>query len=584
LSEGLASTSVAGNPREWLNPLEEQAHRARWRMEHSSDLSYAKYLELARKASTTKNGISGIKLHYYQLADLPRKVADIEGLAGLTPSRVMPRLFPNAKHVWLTRRDKVRQAISFLLAAGRDEWWSIEGLASKVPEDVGPDFDPNRIARTEEVLKANDATWQAYFDENNITPLVIQYEDLASNYVDTVRTVLRWLGIPNAEAIAVSPSRLRRQSNARNEEWVARYEEFRSQRHTHPSDGRALEAPAENPQAEIARRAFQRVPNQWKQWIGQEKLLDVEEGTIIDVLTSNGYSQASAMEAVENAKVDPYLAGGKRTQRHFQKSASMLNALGQVARLSSRAATIQRRSGVSRAEFRDDYYAANQPVILTGLMAGWRATAAWTPEYLKMAVGDLVVEVMGGRDADPKYERNGRRHRSKMRFADYIDLVYSGKVTNDYCLAPNNGFLQRPEAAPLLEDFIPFPEYLKPTSEGRQSYLWFGPAGTVTPLHYERSNVLMAQVAGRKKFRLIPSTQADFVYNREGVYSDVDCENPDASLYPKFRNATIIDVTVEPGEVLFVPVGWWHHVRALDVSMTISFTNFVFPNFFNWGQ
>ena len=94
----------------------------------------------------------------------------------------------------------------------------------------------------------------------------------------------------------------------------------------------------------------------------------------------------------------------------------------------------------------------------------------------------------------------------------------------------------------------------------------------------------MAQVAGRKKFRLIPSTQADFVYNREGVYSDVDCENPDASLYPKFRNATIIDVTVEPGEVLFVPVGWWHHVRALDVSMTISFTNFVFPNFFNWGQ
>jgi len=106
--------------------------------------------------------------------------------------------------------------------------------------------------------------------------------------------------------------------------------------------------------------------------------------------------------------------------------------------------------------------------------------------------------------------------------------------------------------------------------------------GTVTPLHHETSNILLAQVAGRKRYRLIPSSQWQYVYNSQGVFSEVDCENPDLNRYPKFRDANTIDIVVDPGEVLFMPVGWWHHVRALDVSMTVSFTNFVFPNHFKW--
>src|SRR5690242_6715310 len=66
LSEGLASTSLAGNPREWFNVIEERRYRAQWRMEHSTDLSFEQYLRLATEESTTRNGISGIKLHYYQ--------------------------------------------------------------------------------------------------------------------------------------------------------------------------------------------------------------------------------------------------------------------------------------------------------------------------------------------------------------------------------------------------------------------------------------------------------------------------------------------------------------------------------------
>jgi len=287
---------------------------------------------------------------------------------------------------------------------------------------------------------------------------------------------------------------------------------------------------------------------------------------------------------VEKASSDPYLLGAARTQKRLLKGAALLNTLGQLARLDSSIKTVDRRSNLSRGEFLDRYYAANRPVVLEGLMIGWRAMTAWTPDYLKRVAGDQTVEVMTGRDADTKYARSGPKHRTEMCFADYIDLVYSGKVTNDYDLVPNNEFFQRPEMQLLLEDFTAFPEYLSGAAAGRQSFLWFGPAGTITPLHHATSNILLAQVLGRKRYRLIPSSQCQYVYNTQGVFSDVDCENPDLNRYPKFRNASILDLVVGAGEVLFMPVGWWHHVRALDVSMTVSFTNFVFPNYFNWEQ
>src|ERR1700685_3701949 len=61
LSKGLAATGLAGNPREWFNHWEEQRHRARWRMDHATDLTLGAYIGIASAESTTSNGISGIK-------------------------------------------------------------------------------------------------------------------------------------------------------------------------------------------------------------------------------------------------------------------------------------------------------------------------------------------------------------------------------------------------------------------------------------------------------------------------------------------------------------------------------------------
>jgi LPS sulfotransferase NodH len=583
LSEGLASTSVAGNPREWFNILEEQQHRARWRIDNSADLNYEAYLGLARAASTTSNGISGIKLHYYQFVELPKKMEAIENRRGLTLDQLMARLFPKARYLWLTRRDKTRQAISYLLASGTGDWWTIEGASPDRHEDKTGDalFDPHAIARTEALLMENDAKWQSYFQNNGIVPFVIHYEDLVSDYSGTIVSILTWLRVPNADAVVVPPPRLKRQSDGRNDEWLTRYMEFKSDC-GHLAQGSRLD-PTTNPLVAPEHKAFDAIPDAWKQWVAHSKLLQTNDDGIIEVLTNNGYSRALALAEIKKAADDPYLLGAVRIHQRVRKAESLLSMQGELLRLTSQPKIIERRQHLSRDEFRDQYYAANRPVIMRQLMTDWRAMTMWTPDYLKSVAGDPTVEVMTGRDADPKYEFNGRTHRTEMRFADYIDIVYSGKVSNDYYMVANNQFFQRTETQLLLQDITAFPEYLNPATTSCQCFLWFGPAGTVTPLHHDTSNILLAQVIGRKRYRLIPPSQWQYVYNSSGVFSDVDCEQPELDRYPKFSRATVTDVIVEPGEVLFMPVGWWHQIRALDVSITVSFTNFVFPNHFAWG-
>jgi LPS sulfotransferase NodH len=580
LSEGLASTSLAGNPREWFNVQQEQQSRAQWRIDNQTDLTFAGYLGVARRESMTANGISGVKLHYYQFADLPQRMQALPGSRGMSAAELMTAMFPGAKYIWLTRRDKVRQAISLYLASHTNEWWSIDGhthrQASGSTTDI--DFDPTAIAAFESLLEENDRNWQAFFDSNHITPLLIEYESFACDYAVTIRKALESLGIAGSEHVTLAPPRLRRQSTARSEEWVARYTAVKGEQS-------ALSTSA----AELAASALFKppmpltvVPDLWKQWVAHARLLGYTSTKIAEVLITNGYSPQAAHAEAQTAAADPYVAGSLRHQQRLKKAAALLNAQGQLRRLDSRANVVERRDPLSPDEFRDEYYASNRPVIMRDMVSDWKAVTAWTPDYLKQIAGQSIIEVMTGRAADPRYEINNHRHRTKTRFAAYIDTVHSGKVTNDYYMTANNVFFQRPGTQGLLNDLTPLPQYLTPNVDGQYCFLWFGPAGTVTPLHHDTSNILMAQVVGRKRFRLVAPEHWQYLYNNVGVFSGVDCEAPDFARHPNFRHADVADIILEPGDALFMPVGWWHHARALDVSMTVTFTNFIYPNRFNW--
>jgi len=320
----------------------------------------------------------------------------------------------------------------------------------------------------------------------------------------------------------------------------------------------------------------------WRQWIIESRLHGMGDQQITAALTANGIDAGTAAEAIRDMALHPYYRVAERLAKRLMKLEAVLDVHHSLSSLACGSQTIERRGRVSREEFLERYYAANRPVILNGLMEDWPALGRWNPQHLKTEYGDHLVEVMIGRSQDPRYEINRRSHKREVRFTVYVDMVTSAGESNDFYLVANNGFFGRPEMRPLLEDIRFFDEHLDPAKSSGCVYFWFGPAGTVTPLHHDEMNIILAQVYGRKQIILISPDQTHRIYNEIGVYSEVDCENPDYEKHPLFREVQRLQVILEPGEALFLPVGWWHHVRALDVSITVTFTNFVHLNKFNW--
>ena len=324
------------------------------------------------------------------------------------------------------------------------------------------------------------------------------------------------------------------------------------------------------------------LPSSWKTWIAENKMLKVNEELIVNVLQQNGFDEDLAKREISLISGCECYEAGEWVAQRYEKLQSLLDVYRQLSLLSEK--PIERRGNISRSDFLNEYYSANRPVIITGIMERWKALSLWSPEYLKQACGDIVVEITSGRESDPRFELNLEQHKVRLPLREYIDKVLFGGETNDYYLVANNFFLKEEGAKQLFDDIEQFPEYLdnsKPTENGS---FWFGPAGTITPLHHDVMNILVAQVYGRKKFMLIPSNHAHLMYNEKGVFSEIDLDRPDFTKYPILEQVRPYEVVLEPGEVLFVPVGWWHHVRALDISITMSFINFVFPNSYAWSN
>jgi len=321
---------------------------------------------------------------------------------------------------------------------------------------------------------------------------------------------------------------------------------------------------------------------EWREWLAENLLLQVPPEQLVQALVESGTPEPAAQAAIESVLADPCWRAGAQAAQHLRKLESMLDIHQELDGLDGRPFALERASNLSRRDFLERYYARNRPVLMLGLTDGWPAHTEWTTARLKERLGDVEVEVQTDRESDELYELHSTEHKGVMRFGDYIDRIEQEAAGNDLYLTANNHFFERPETTVLFNDFTMPTEYLDPSAPPGTIFFWFGPGGTVTPLHHDVVNVLFVQVHGRKRFSLVPSLQTHRVYNSIGVYSDIDPSYPDLERYPRFGEATRLDFVVEPGEALFIPVGWWHHVEALDTSVSLSFTNFVFPNSYSW--
>jgi hypothetical protein len=321
------------------------------------------------------------------------------------------------------------------------------------------------------------------------------------------------------------------------------------------------------------------VDDDWRRWIAENLLIEQTADGLVETMTANGISREEARREVSLALESPYLRGSEVLRNRLRKRDWILATYRKIQRLHPLSGEIDRRHKLRREEFLCSYYSTNRPVIITGMMDDWPAMKKWNLDYFKERFGDRVIEVQMGRDAGGNYEIEREKYLSKITFSEFIEMVRAATGTNDFYLTANNNSSTKQVLPELWDDIIQIPEYL----DGRDrmgGFFWMGPPGTITPFHHDLTNNFMAQVIGRKRVKIAPSWDNPLLQNHYHVFSRVDGRVAPPTPSPAFEEPQIIECILGPGEILFLPIGCMHFVEGVDITVTVSFTNFVFDNDF----
>jgi lysine-specific demethylase 8 len=230
-----------------------------------------------------------------------------------------------------------------------------------------------------------------------------------------------------------------------------------------------------------------------------------------------------------------------------------------------------------------NYISANKPVIITGVASRWEAVSCWNPEYFKSAFPDTLVTVRGREvveSAGESKDVSPKKKKSTVRLGAFVDSMRSGNHPVNFALSFPlfERIPQLRSEIGSLDPYMRLPPYLPQALRRRlkvEPRCFFGPTGYGAPLHFDSHNNFYVQIHGRKNFILVSPEQSRFVYYpwdyRYPSFSPVDVSRPDLDKFPLFQKATPLEFVVESGEILFIPVRWWHSVLALEESISLSF-------------
>jgi hypothetical protein len=322
----------------------------------------------------------------------------------------------------------------------------------------------------------------------------------------------------------------------------------------------------------------QTISDDWWQWIAENRLRDCTPQSMLGTMVGAGIDAELARQAIEQIETQPIFKAARLHQQLLRKLESVVHNQQRIKELNPGYVQVEKIPMPSAADFFEHYVAGCRPVVLTDISQDWPARGKWSAQHLRDVYGEHTVEVQTERSKDPKYEQNKLSHRQTTKLADFVDKVLAGGNTNDYYLTANNEVLRRPEFAPLLADIGSLPPICDRKALARSCSIWFGPGGTITPLHHDTLMLFHTQIVGRKRWRFISPLDTPKLYNFDGVFSSIDLEAPDYGKFPLLRDVRILEVVAEPGETVFLPLGWWHQVTSLDTSLSFSFSNLSVPN------
>ncbi len=237
------------------------------------------------------------------------------------------------------------------------------------------------------------------------------------------------------------------------------------------------------------------------------------------------------------------------------------------------------------ATFREDIYPRAKPAILRGAgsdLASVRLakrSASEFADYLKQAIGEKPVEVLAAQpNAGPTFFFDGHVstlnfERRGMPFSSFVDAILDPSIEERMLYLESTNLA---DLSPALAEALHLP-LLPP---GMQPRIWMGNK-TGTQTHFDVKQNIAYVVSGKRKFTLFPPNQTPNLYMAplenspsNAPISMVKLEDPDLERFPRFREALehALVAELEPGDAIFIPYMWWHHVKAVgELNVLVNY-------------
>lgn len=229
-----------------------------------------------------------------------------------------------------------------------------------------------------------------------------------------------------------------------------------------------------------------------------------------------------------------------------------------------------------------------KPALLLNTIAHWPALHRWKDlNYIMKVAGNRLMPIeIGAQYTHSDWTQNLIRLSEFLirQFPAEENVASNGNYV-EY-LAQYELFQHVPE---LRKDFL-IPDYCSLVDDNLQNgsdkdnidcngvidiKAWLGPAGTISPLHFDPKNNLLCQVFGRKHIVLASPEDSEKLYPYPSELlsntSQVDIDLINYDEFPLTKDVKFYHLTIEAGDCVYIPPKWWHYVRAETPSFSVSF-------------
>ncbi len=227
---------------------------------------------------------------------------------------------------------------------------------------------------------------------------------------------------------------------------------------------------------------------------------------------------------------------------------------------------IPRVKTLNKQEFLHNYLRPQRPVVIENGIKDWPAHKKWNLEYIKEVAGEKIVPLYDDRPV--KHDEGFNEPHAKMKMAEYIDLLKT-KPTK-YRIFLWNVLKEIPS---LQKDFK-YPDFGIRLMKGLPM-LFFGGSNSHTFMHYDidLANIFHFHFEGKKQCILFSQNETRHLYKIPHsliTREDIDFANPDLEKWPALKNAKGHIAQLEHGNVLYIPEGYWHHMKYLTPGFSMS--------------